>query len=644
MKQNLEGLKINHWLIISELGNGKILCQCDCEDKTQKVLDKYSVKSGKSKSCGCVNSFKKLKGQKIGYWTVLEDIDNKKALCKCTCGTIKIVDRAHLCNGTSLSCGCMRGILSNNDEGEKYNYLTIIKELGGGRVLCKCDCGSVKEYYKFRVKNGTTKSCGCKSNELKAEANLVNLENKIFNEWTILKELGKGKVLCRCSCGKESINEKYAVTKGITKSCGHNVNKFIETEGTVFGNWTVLKELGHGYIQCRCSCGKVDIIQKQTLLSGRSKSCGCNQYDNFKNTALARYGEIVANRFNSPREQWQIEAAHSRDKLVNIISEQFNYKPTIYELSKLLGINNASVGRIIKELDVEKYVNIRPLISQAEKDIYNYIRSIYNGEIEQSNRKILQGKELDIYLPEKKIAIEFNGNYWHSDIYKDKNYHKEKTLDCAKQGIRLIHIFEYELDSNKIKIEQYLKNILSDKNRVYARKTEVKEIDKKEAYEFLDKYHIQGRSNAEINLGILSNNELISVMSFGKPRFNTNYQYELIRYSSKCGITVVGGAEKLFKYFVNNYEVTNIITYADISKFTGNIYLKLGFKLKTISEPNYVWISFDVNNVLSRYQTQKHILIEHQLGTEDMTEYEIMTNNGYYRVFDSGNLVLTYSK
>ena len=131
-------------------------------------------------------------------------------------------------------------------------------------------------------------------------------------------------------------------------------------------------------------------------------------------------------------------------------------------------------------------------------------------------------------------------------------------------------------------------------------------------------------------------------MSFGNPRFNNEYEYELIRLCWKDNIKVVGGSEKLFTYFKNSYKPSSIVTYCNISKFGGKVYTSLGFKLCGITETNYVWTKNKFNETLTRYQTQKHKLVEQGLGTEEQTEDEIMKQLGYIKVYDSGNIILEW--
>lgn len=212
-----------------------------------------------------------------------------------------------------------------------------------------------------------------------------------------------------------------------------------------------------------------------------------------------------------------------------------------------------------------------------------------------------------------------------------------KTELCEKEGYQLIHIFEHEWDFNQELIKEKIKAILGvNQEKVYARKCTVKKISVKEKNEFLNKYHIQGEDKSKIKLGLFYNDELIAVMTFGKPRFNQQYNWELIRYATSKH--VIGGAGKLLSFFRKQF-TGSIITYADRRFSQGNMYEKLGFKLERISEPNYWWVKN--NEILSRYQTQKHNLKDILKDKFDPTksEDENMINNGYYQIFDCGNLV-----
>ena len=247
------------------------------------------------------------------------------------------------------------------------------------------------------------------------------------------------------------------------------------------------------------------------------------------------------------------------------------------------------------------------------------------------------------------MKLEFNGSYWHSYPLKDMMYHQNKSFACAKLGIQLIHIFEYEwLDNTKQSIiKDILRNIIQPQSAKveYARNTVIKSIDKDVEMDFLNKYHMQGYANSSIKLGLFHNNELLGVMTFGKPRFSSQYTYEIIRLAWKLGTVVIGGAEKLFSHFIKEYNPDTVISYCDISKFSGSIYTRLGFtRDDKLSKPNYIWIRTKDNVVYTRYQTMKQKLIAKGLGTSDQTESEIMESLGFLKVYDAGNLRFIWTK
>lgn len=283
--------------------------------------------------------------------------------------------------------------------------------------------------------------------------------------------------------------------------------------------------------------------------------------------------------------------------------------------------------------------------SYLEKQIVEYIKSIYNGEVIENDRQLINPLELDIVIPEKKLAIEFNGDYWHSEKAGiDINYHLNKTEMCEKLGYQLIHIFEHEW-LNPIKqniLKEKLKYLLGiDQYIIYARKCVVKKINTKEKNKFLNENHIQGEDKSKIKLGLFYDNQLVSLMTFIKPRFNRNYQWELSRFASLNGYRIIGGASKLLKYFERIYKPKSLITYADRRFSKGNLYNKLGFTLLSKTSPNYFYVKGD--ELLTRYQCQKHKL-QKVLGDKfdkSLSETENMNKNGFIKIYDCGNYVFT---
>ena len=282
--------------------------------------------------------------------------------------------------------------------------------------------------------------------------------------------------------------------------------------------------------------------------------------------------------------------------------------------------------------------------SIQEKEIFEFIRNLYNGEIIENKRYIIPPHELDIYLPELNLAIEFNGNYWHSELNgTEKNYHLNKLKECSKKGIKLIHIFEDEWINKKEIVKSLLKNNLYIYDRkINGRDCLVKEINY--CSDFFNENHLQGNAGSSLKLGLFYKEELVSCLSFGKPRFSKNYDWEIIRFANKINTKVYGSFGKLFSYFKLHYNPLKIITYSDKRYFDGTIYKKNDFILKNESAPNYFYMK---NHFLreSRNKYQKHKLknLLEDFNPE-LTEWENMIINGYDRIWDCGNFVFEWIK
>ncbi len=288
--------------------------------------------------------------------------------------------------------------------------------------------------------------------------------------------------------------------------------------------------------------------------------------------------------------------------------------------------------------------------SKPEAELYNFILANTESRIIRSDREVLDGKELDIYLPDLGIAFEFNGVLWHSTQYNDdKNYHVNKTKACEEKGIKLIHVRSDIWEEKQDIIKSRILGMLGKTTKIYGRKTSIVEVGTKEARKFLDETHMQGAGVVgSVRYGLVHEGELVSVMTFGKSRATigktSGDQWELLRLSSKLNTTVLGAASKLIKAFIKDYKPTNIKSFAlrDWSS-KGSVYDKLGFTLSHESAPNYHYQKHG-KIVGSRVMFQKHKL-EAKLDVFDskLTEVANCKANGFYQYFDSGNLVYTMS-
>jgi hypothetical protein len=280
-------------------------------------------------------------------------------------------------------------------------------------------------------------------------------------------------------------------------------------------------------------------------------------------------------------------------------------------------------------------------VSETEKKLVEFIKENYTDEIILNDRNII-GKELDIYLPDLNIAFEFNGLYWHDEMHKGNNYHRIKTDLCLEKGIKLYHIWEDDWNYKQEIVKSMILNSLGkSKNKIFARKCVIKDIkDNKLVRKFLDDNHIQGFINSSVKIGLFYEDELVSMMTFGKKRIimNSNSsegEYELHRFCNKLNTNVIGGASKIFNYFIKTYRPKEIITYADRSYSNGNLYKKLKFEFVKITQSNYYYIVDGIR--MFRFGFRKDVLVKEGYDKE-LSEHQIMLNRNIYRIYDSGNL------
>ena len=271
-------------------------------------------------------------------------------------------------------------------------------------------------------------------------------------------------------------------------------------------------------------------------------------------------------------------------------------------------------------------------ISDKEIQLQEFIQSTYSKEIQTSVRNIISPYELDIYIPEYKLTFEFNGSYFHSENFKDEGYHKLKSDLCDKQGVKLVHVWEHDWEFKTDIIKSIISGYFGKHKRIYARKCKIVELKAAACREFINDNHLQGFVGATVYYGLIYDLKLVSVMSFQKHR---DY-YEISRLCTKLNLSIIGGAERLWKHFLKNNEVDKVITYSNRDYFTGKIYERLGFELEKITESSF-WYS-NGKNILSRQQCQKHKLIK-QGYDPNKTAREIMLERGYYRCYSSGNFL-----
>jgi hypothetical protein len=274
--------------------------------------------------------------------------------------------------------------------------------------------------------------------------------------------------------------------------------------------------------------------------------------------------------------------------------------------------------------------------SSVEKDILSEIAKFYQGEIIPNSRQIIKPKELDIYFPKEKFAIEVNGVYWHRTEKVGKTYHFDKVQACTEQGITLFMITDYEWGNNRDLIIRMIKHRLGmQKNKILARKCTVKQIEVAAAKEFLLKNHLHGFGNSSNHLGLFNADKLVAVCSYStKNRFKKNNKnIEIIRFALD-EVVIAGALGKFIKKINELHPETDIETYADLRYGTGAVYLKNNFKQTHISQPGY-WY-FHEKKLQHRLNWTKKKLVK--LGHDpELTESQIMSLLGAVQIYDSGH-------
>ena len=529
-----------------------------------------------------------------------------------------------------------------NISDEYYNKYSIIT------VVCK-DCNN---QFKTDVTSHLSSRFG-KCDVCKKEANttyyiyedLVDFKaSNIEIEYFPHKVTKHDKINCICP-----IHGQYEVLvstilkgKGQCKKCSSkpaDVTKVIEKFESEFGN--------------KLSCDFSSYKNQYTPLEFTCLECG----HNFKRPLSALFNQDYkdvcprCSKHLQNKEQTKTTEQFIEDVKRVHGENVFDFSPTVYVSS------SEHVALICKECGRLFTIEANSLLqghgcphhfhnkSQKENEVAEYIKTLGVNVI-TNDRTLLNGQEVDIFLPDFNISIEFDGVFWHNENNKPNDYHINKTIACENKGVRLIHIFEDEWVDKSDIWKSMLSNILGyTNNRIYARKCEIKEVSGSDSVKFLNDNHIQGTCPSSIKLGLYYNNELVSLMTFGKSRHfigNGKYEYELLRFCNKTNVSVIGGASKLFKYFCKTYNPTSVISYADRRWSIGNMYKQLGFEFLHSSKPNYYYV---INNKRkNRFNFRKSELVRKYNIPQNMSEREYCYSQKWYRIYDCGCLCYGWHK
>lgn len=506
--------------------------------------------------------------------------------------------------------------IESNYFGEKF--LEKIYKYYKGQIFCYC--GNSTKFIDFKKGYLIFCSCKCSSNNREVRNKYKSTCNNRYNtdnvskcidikqkkEKTFIERYGEKTYLLTDNV-KNIIKEKYGV---------NNVFQLKSIKDKIYN--TNIEKYGH-----KCSLINEHIKDKSietTMLkydvSHYSKS------EEFKQ-------KIKSYNYDKYIESFSIDGYSIINK--NSITNTLLHN----KCGKEFEIQTQLIRKRVNE-SKEICINCNPFIpSYKEKEMLEFIK-LYDQNIISNYRSKY---EIDVFLPNSKIGFEFNGLYWHSELFKNSNYHIDKKNHFKENNIDLIQIWEDDWIYKRDIVESIIINkIKKTPNRIYARNCIIKEISVTEEREFLEKNHLQSWCVSKYRISLIYNNEIVSLLTFGNERINLGSRnkdksnYELLRFCNVLKTNVVGGFSKLLKYFINKYEPTRVITYANKCISNGDLYLNNGFTFKKETKPNYYYLFRGKR--LNRFKFIKSNLIG---NAENLTEKEFMFKNGYLRVYDCGS-------
>lgn len=308
----------------------------------------------------------------------------------------------------------------------------------------------------------------------------------------------------------------------------------------------------------------------------------------------------------------------------------------IVGVASVLGVSNSTVCNYMDIHGLDR--NGRFVASSNERELIEFVESLFSkGEVLTNDRSVIYPKELDIFVPSKSIAIEFNGLYWHTERTKPKFYHYNKWLACRDAGVQLIQIWEDEWRARRPCVEAVIRSKLGiNAESVFARKCSTHIIDSRTACDFWDEHHIQGKASSTVRIGLYFEDVLVAVCGFKK---RTNDIFELVRFASS--VRVIGGFSKCMSEFLRTMEgvqCSELITFADLCISDGGLYEKTGWTKDKVLKPDYKYFvkperKHKFNYRKTRFKEDPNLLFDPKL-----TEPELAELNGLERIWDCGKI------
>lgn len=423
------------------------------------------------------------------------------------------------------------------------------------------------------------------------------------------------------------------------------------------GNTKPYKRWSTGFSGCGpasvCACTKESITKSVTESKSKvTKEQKALIQEKRENTMLERFGAKYNSQRADIKHLWSKSnlLPNVRDKLTNIewLDHEYNVKQrSLVDIAEELGVYYSTVGDYCQQHGFK--IRQRSRYSLTEKHIADFIESL-GTTVLRGDWDILGTHELDIVMPDAKLAIEVDGLRWHSwNPYdarlegkaEDRYRHIRKTQLASEKGYQLLHITDFDWKHKEEKVKDIIKTKLGLNTRIPARKCKVVNVTTSAAREFIDAYHLQGFTGSSYYYGLEYNNELVMILTLKKSRYDKSDSIEIIRVCSKHGYSVVGGLSKLLSHSLKNHKGYDIVTYCDAGISNASGYINAGMQLVDLGKPGYFWT--DGNCVISRFQCQAKNLCKWLPNyNSSQSESENMFREKYRRFWNCGNYKLIY--
>jgi hypothetical protein len=338
----------------------------------------------------------------------------------------------------------------------------------------------------------------------------------------------------------------------------------------------------------------------------------------------------------SPEEIKKKIAQNGRLEIIETIGEFINHNvPNIIVQCRVCGTRRQDS---LQKLQHGRCFQCDPQGSADQQQVATYLLSLGITH-ETNNRKIIPPHELDIWVPSKNFAIEYNGLYWHNELRKSNTYHENKTLECRSKDLRLLHIFEDEWNEKREIVKSLISHRLGvTERKIGARKCSITQLTKQQRYEFFEENHIDGDTVIDaIGWGLMFEGELVAAINIRKPfhkKSQSNF-LELARFCTAKHTSVPGGLARLTKValqYAQNQGYDGLMTYVDTRLGTGKGYEAVGFKYKRRTPPRFWWYHERTKSRFNRFKYRAS-------KSEGLSEAEVAAEAGVVKIWGCSNLV-----